>query len=74
MRTFVFRNQTVEPFLGETGMTYSGYGDISVIPDDVDRYIWFYQVPVNADSRQSLIRQAVGSVFYSTSLAQIITI
>lgn len=52
MRTFVFRNQTVEPFLGETGITYSGYGDISVIPDDVDRYIWFYQVPVNADSRQ----------------------
>ena len=52
MRTFVFRNQTVEPFLGYDGMTYSGYDDISVVPADVDRYIWFYQVPVNADSGQ----------------------
>ena len=52
MRTFVFRNQTVEAFLGYDGMTYSGYDDISVVPGDVDRYIWFYQVPVNADSVQ----------------------
>ena len=52
MNTFVFRNQTVEPFLGDEGMTYSGYDDISLVPVDVDRYIWFYQVPVNADSVQ----------------------
>ena len=52
MRTFVFRNQTVEPFLGSDGMTYSGYDDISLVPGDVDRYIWFYQVPVNADGGQ----------------------
>ena len=52
MTTFVFRNQTVEPFLGYDGMTYSGYDDISVVPREVDRYIWFYQVPVNADSAQ----------------------
>ncbi len=52
MKTFVFRNQTVEPFLGYDGMTYSGYGDISQVPGDVDRYIWFYQVPVNADGEQ----------------------
>ena len=52
MTTFVFRNQTIEPFLGYDGMTYSGYDDISVVPHDVDRYIWFYQVPVNADSSQ----------------------
>lgn len=51
-KTFVFRNQTVENFLGYDGMTYSGYDDISVVPSDVDRYIWFYQVPVNADSVQ----------------------
>ena len=50
MTTFVFRNQTVEPFFGYDGMAYSGYGDISVVPADADRYIWFYQVPVNADS------------------------
>ena len=52
MATFVFRNHTVEAFLGYDGMTYSGYDDISVVPGDVDRYIWFYQVPVNADSLQ----------------------
>ena len=37
MKTFVFRNQTIEPFLGSDGMTYSGYDDISLVPDDVDR-------------------------------------
>lgn len=52
MTTFVFRNQTVEPFLGYDGVTYSGYGDISVVPPEVERHIWFYQVPVNADSAQ----------------------
>ena len=52
MTTFVFRNQTVEPFLGYDGMTYSGYDDISLTYNDADRYIWFYQVPVNADSVQ----------------------
>ena len=51
MTTFVFRNQTVEAFLGYDGVTYSGYGDISQVPA-ADRYIWFYQVPVNADSVQ----------------------
>lgn len=51
MTTFVFRNQTVEAFLGYDGVTYSGYGDISQVPA-ADRYIWFYQVPVNADSAQ----------------------
>ena len=52
MTTFVFRNQTVEAFLGYDGVTYSGYDDISVIPAEADRYIWFYQVPVNPDSAQ----------------------
>ena len=52
MTTFVFRNQTVEPFLGYDAMTYSGYDDISQVPVDVDRYVWFYQVPVNADRVQ----------------------
>ncbi len=52
MDTFVFRNQTIEPFLGYDGMVYSGYDDISTVPQDVERYIWFYQVPVNADNCQ----------------------
>ena len=52
MADFVFRNQTIEPFFGYDGVTYSGYDDISVVPDTADRFIWFYQVPVNADSAQ----------------------
>ena len=52
MLTFVFRNTTVEPFLGENGLTYSGYGDISMVPQGVERYIWFYQVPININSVQ----------------------
>jgi len=52
MATFIFRNQTVEAFFGDNAVTYSGYGDISQIPQDVDRYIWFYQVPINANSAQ----------------------
>ena len=38
--------------MGDDGMAYSGYGDISMVPGDVDRYIWFYQVPVNPDAGQ----------------------
>ena len=52
MKTFVFRNHTIEAFLGDSGMTYSGYGDISLVPDDADRYIWCYQVPINPDGSQ----------------------
>lgn len=52
MTTFIFRNHTIEPFFGYEDMTYSGYGDISLVPSDVDSYIWFYQVPVNPNSAQ----------------------
>ena len=52
MTTFIFRNHTVEPFFGYDGMTCSGYGDISLVPQEVDRYIWFYQVSVNVDAAQ----------------------
>ena len=45
MNCFVFRNNTVERFFPE-GYTFSGYDDISHIPDDVDGYVWFYQLPV----------------------------
>ncbi len=67
--TFVFRNHTVEPFLGYDGMTYSGYDDISEVPRDVDRYIWFYQVPVNADSTR--LSQEIAS--YSDKLDYVLS-
>ncbi|MBO6250752.1 MAG: HAD-IIIC family phosphatase [Muribaculaceae bacterium] len=46
MRYFVFRNQTVEPFFSGEEVTFSGYDDVSQVPTDASRYIWFYQVPV----------------------------
>lgn len=45
MQYFIFRNNTVEPYFGTENILYSGYDDISVIPEEVSSYIWFYQVP-----------------------------
>lgn len=45
---FVFRNNTVERFF-EKGYLFSGYDDISVVPQDVDGYIWWYQLPICPD-------------------------
>ena len=52
MKYFVFRNQTIEPLMGDDGVQYSGYDDISVIPADAQAYIWFYQPPVNPTASQ----------------------
>ena len=51
MRYFVFRNNTVERFFPKE-YCFSGYDDISVIPEDVDGYIWFYQLPIKYDIDQ----------------------
>ena len=45
---FVFRNQTIERFFGKD-YAFSGYDDISVIPDEAEGYVWFYQIPVKCD-------------------------
>ena len=47
MNFFVFRNNTVERFFPK-GYTFSGYDDISVVPD-ADGYVWFFQLPVRVD-------------------------
>lgn len=44
IKYFIFRNNTVEPFFGTADTEYSGYDDISYIPD-AGNYVWFYQVP-----------------------------
>lgn len=46
---FVFRNNTVERFFPQN-YSFSGYDDISIIPEDVAGYIWFYQPPVKYNS------------------------
>lgn len=47
---FVFRNNTIEPFFG-ANYTFSGYDDISVIPE-AESYIWWYQLPLRYDVLQ----------------------
>ena len=45
MKRFVFRNNTIERFFGKE-CQFSGYDDISYVPQDVDEYVWWYQVPI----------------------------
>ena len=45
MKCFVFRNNTVERFFGNE-YCFSGYDDISRVPQDADLYVWWYQVPI----------------------------
>lgn len=47
---FVFRNYTIENLFPE-GTLFSGYGDVSVIPEHETELVWFYQVPINFDSK-----------------------
>lgn len=61
MKYFVFRNQTVEPFLGDKDIAYSGYGDISFVPQDASKYIWFYQIPINTNEEQ--LASEIGEYF-----------
>lgn len=49
---FVFRNYTIENLFDESTV-FSGYGDISEIPD-ADAYIWFYTVPIGFDEKLKL--------------------
>lgn len=46
---FVFRNNTIERFFPKD-YQFSGYDDISYIPQDATGYVWFYQVPIKYDS------------------------
>lgn len=45
MARFVFRNNTVERFFGKE-YAFSGYDDISNVPQDAEGYVWWYQVPI----------------------------
>ncbi|MBO4918264.1 MAG: HAD-IIIC family phosphatase [Bacteroidales bacterium] len=50
MNYFIFRNNTIERFFPK-GYIFSGYDDISVIPDTADGYVWFFQLPVRINER-----------------------
>lgn len=47
---FVFRNHTIERFFPK-GYSFSGYDDLSYIPQEAEGYVWFYQVPVKNDRK-----------------------
>lgn len=49
MKYFVFRNNTLEFFFNKD-YVFSGYDDISYLPEDVENFVWFYQVPVKFDT------------------------
>lgn len=42
---FVFRNNTIERFFTKE-YVFSGYDDISVVPEDAESYVWWYELPV----------------------------
>lgn len=48
MSKFVFRNNTVERFFDKE-YSFSGYDDISMIPQDAESYVWWYQLPIKYD-------------------------
>ncbi len=49
MKYFIFRNYTVEPLFVNFDAGYSQYGDISVLDQEADIYLWFYQISPNPD-------------------------
>lgn len=48
---FVFRNYTIENLFPDS-ISFSGYEDISFIPEDEKDLVWLYQVPVNFSSER----------------------
>lgn len=45
MKCFVFRNATLEAFFPRGETEFSGYGDISRVPEDAEKWRWFYTLP-----------------------------
>lgn len=68
MSRFVFRNNTVEPFFNKD-YQYSGYDDISNVPQDVDEYVWWYQIPIKFN-QQILAEEVRG---YAQKLAFVLS-
>lgn len=50
---YIYRNATIENLFDKLPVTYSGYDDISSIPDSVDAFIWFYQLPVRFNGKMA---------------------
>ena len=46
MKYYIYRNNTIENLFSNIQAEYSGYDDISEVPDNCDAFIWFYQLPL----------------------------
>ena len=57
---FVFRNNTIERFF-PSEYSFSGYDDVSYIPDDAEAYVWFYQAPIKFDN--GLLAEEISACF-----------
>ncbi len=54
MKTFVFRNATLEPFFQGEEVEFSGYGDVSNVPKDAENFLWFYTFPPETSSEEAI--------------------
>jgi FkbH-like protein len=50
-KLFIFRNATVENLFSKFSADFSGYNDISYIPNDAEVYFWFYLAPIKSNSK-----------------------
>jgi FkbH-like protein len=46
MKYYIYRNNTIENLFSNIQAEYSGYDDISEVPDNCNAFIWFYQLPL----------------------------
>lgn len=53
MKIFVFRNATLEPLFAKDDAAFSGYGDISDVPADAEKFVWFQTLPPDADPAET---------------------
>lgn len=68
MKEYIFRNNTIERFFDKDA-SFSGYDDVSIIPVDADRFIWFYQLPIKYD--QSILVEEIKG--YSEKISYVLS-
>ena len=51
MKCFIYRNNTIENLFSNIQAEFSGYDDISEVPDNCDAFIWFYQLPLRFNNK-----------------------
>jgi FkbH-like protein len=52
LKSFVFRNSTVENLFKSFSYDYSGYGDISFIPQNYSHFMWFYLPDIKFNNQE----------------------